>query len=86
MKHLIIAVLAAITLSGCCKSKIVEVPVIVPPPEIHVPAEPAYPVITLRASPKETMGFCAEKLTLQEGHIKELRRLLDREKEKGETR
>lgn len=72
MRYLILIPL----LAGCCNlcpPKIVEVPVPVPCPQAAIPPEPVYPILTIDATPKVTLQFCAQKLIQQEGFIEQLK-------------
>jgi hypothetical protein len=76
MKRLI---LLPLFLAGCCSfcpAKIIQVPVAEPTPTIAMPVEPQYPILAKESTPKQTMEYCAEKLTSQEGYIKQLKEVL----------
>ena len=77
MRRLIL--IPSLFLAGCCSfcpPKIIKVPVAEPVPTIALPVEPTYPSLAKESTPKQTMEFCAEKLTSQEGYIKQLQGVL----------
>jgi hypothetical protein len=79
MRRFFLLLIASLSVSGCCSlcpAKIIQVPVAEPVPTIAMPVEPVYPILGKDSTPKETMEYCAEKITSQEGYIKQLQGVL----------
>jgi hypothetical protein len=77
MKRLML--IPSLFLAGCCSlcpAKIIQVPVAEPMPTIAMPVEPTYPLLAKDSTPKQTMQYCAEKITAQDGYIKQLQEIL----------